>query len=239
MVKPIISSEVPDDKLRVSWIGHATTLVQFENATILTDPHFSTSSSPLKIGVKRYRPVPICVHELPDSLNVVLISHNHYDHLDSQSVIQLKKRFGKQITWFVPLGLKAWFTNMQIENVVELNWWQEHSLADLNDLKVAALPAQHWSRRGLFDENKTLWASWAVIGQKFRFYFAGDTGYDEKLFRTIGQEYGPFNLAAIPIGAYEPNDFLKFQHVNPQEAIYIHKGASFRLLFLWLLYKVN
>lgn len=226
VVKPMISSNIPDDKLRVSWIGHATVLVQFENATILTDPHFSTYSTPFKFGIKRYRPAPICVHELPENLNVVLISHNHYDHLDFDTVVALNKKYEKQINWFVPLGMKAWFTKLNIPNVIELNWWQEHSLADLNDLKIVALPSQHWSRRGLFDENTQLWASFAVIGQKFRYYFAGDTGYDDQIFKTIGEEYGPFNLASIPIGAYEPNNFLKFQHVNPKEAIFIHKDVK-------------
>lgn len=131
VVKPIVNSTVPQDKLRASWIGHATTLVQFEQVTILTDPHFTSYCNPLKIGLKRYRPVPISIDELPDSVNVIVISHNHYDHLDEDSVVALNKRFKKQLNWFVPLGLKSWFTKLNIDNVVELNWWEEHTIADL------------------------------------------------------------------------------------------------------------
>ena len=98
--------------------------------------------------------------------------------------------------------MKAWFTKLNIDNVVELSWWDEHTISDLDDLKVVSTPAQHWSRRGVFDENKELWSSYSIIGKRFKFFFAGDTGYNEQLFKTIGQEFGPFDLAAIPIGLY-------------------------------------
>ena len=174
IVKPIISSIIPEDKLRVSWIGHATVLVQFENVTLLTDPHFSNYSHPFKFAIKRYRQPPITVNELPENLNLVLISHNHYDHLDYETVDQLNRKYAKKITWFVPLGMKSWFTKLNIQNVIELNWWQEHQITDLDNFKVVALPAQHWSRRGIFDENKELWCSYGLIGKKFRYYFAGN-----------------------------------------------------------------
>lgn len=178
--------------------GHATVLIQFENVSLITDPHLSSYSHPLKIGIKRYRPAPCKVDELPDNLNIVVISHNHYDHLDYDTVCKLNRKYKSQLNWFVPLGMKSWFDKMgknhgHFENVVELNWWQEHALSD--DVKVVGLPSQHWSRRTAFDENKELWCSYAVIGKDFKVYFAGDTGYNETLFRSIGQEYGPFSLA--------------------------------------------
>lgn len=211
--------------VRFIWIGHATCLVQINDFMFITDPVFSERCgiTPL-IGPKRYRPPALDVNDLPDELNAVMISHNHFDHLDTPSVRRLNERYGKQLTWFCGLGGGRWFRDTNIENVVELDWWQEWSFPNKKNIQVAFCPAQHWSRRTPFDLNKSLWGGYAVQCGEYKFYFAGDTGYthDIKIFKQIGQKYGPFDLSAIPIGAYEPRWMMEAQHVSPKEAIDIH-----------------
>ena len=163
------------------------------------------------VGVKRYRPLPCTVDELPD-IDAVCISHNHYDHLDHTTVCDLNKKFGNKIHWYVPMGLHKWMSDCGCENVVELQWWNEHFHPKFTDqdkaVKFAFTPAQHWCRRGINDNNKVLWGSWSIIGPQHRFFFAGDTGYCH-IFKQIGKRYGPFDLAAIPIGAYAPRYGVK------------------------------
>ncbi|KAI8771561.1 N-acyl-phosphatidylethanolamine-hydrolyzing phospholipase D [Biomphalaria glabrata] len=206
--------------IRHMWVGHATSLLQFDGVTFLTDPIFSDYCSPLRmLGPRRYRPPPCTVQDLPH-IDFVLISHNHYDHLDYSTVVQLNDRFGDNLTWYVPLGLKQWMNDSGCNNVIEMNWWEEHTISG-KDVRVICTPCQHWCRRGIWDTNKVLWCSWCVIGPKSKFYFAGDTGYCD-VFKTIGKHYGPFDLATIPIGAYNPRWMLAYQHVDPEEAIKIH-----------------
>ncbi|KAL3199906.1 hypothetical protein MRX96_013396 [Rhipicephalus microplus] len=179
------------------------------------------------LGPKRFREAPCTVADLP-RIDAVVISHNHYDHLDLNTVHQLNARFEETLRWFVPLGLTAWMEQLGCENVVELDWWHEGHLAtEDNDLSFVFVPAQHWCKRTISDDNKVLWGGWCVISPEYRFYFAGDTGYCD-VFKQIGQRYGPFDLAAIPIGAYEPRWFMKYQHVNPEEAVLIHKDVRSR-----------
>jgi L-ascorbate metabolism protein UlaG (beta-lactamase superfamily) len=150
---------------------------------------------------------------------MVVISHDHYDSLDEQTIVKLHQREGGGKTqFFVPLGLKSWFEGLGIERVIELDWWDRHEEADL---KITAVPLQHWSKRGLFSRNKTLWAGWVIQANDFRFFFAGDTGYAPH-FKEIGRKLGPFDLSAIPIGAYEPRWFMRNHHINPEEALQIH-----------------
>ena len=179
-----------------------------DGLNILTDPVFNDYCGIARmIGVKRYRPVPCTVNELPD-IDAVCISHNHYDHLDYTTVCELNSRFENKIHWFVPMGLRQWMRDSGCKNVVELEWWDEHTHPKFTEkskaVKFAFTPAQHWCRRGINDTNKVLWGSWSVIGPRNRFFFAGDTGYHHGVFKQIGKRYGPFDLAAIPIGAYEP-----------------------------------
>ncbi|XP_041348338.1 N-acyl-phosphatidylethanolamine-hydrolyzing phospholipase D-like isoform X2 [Gigantopelta aegis] len=207
--------------IRCTWIGHATLLVEIDGVTILTDPVFSSHCSPLPfVGPTRYRPPACTVSDLP-ALDAVIISHSHYDHLDASSVRDLNRRFGKQLHWYVPMGLKKWMLDAGCENCVEMMWWNEILLSEETSVKMVCLPCQHWSGRSMMDTNKTLWCSWAVLGPKNRFYFAGDTGYCEG-FPQVGRHYGPFTLAAIPIGNYKPSWFLSPQHVSPAEAVQIH-----------------
>ena len=203
--KPTFQTNPPPSGVVVTWLGHATTLVQLDGVNILTDPVFSTHCGPLQnawVSHKRFRPAPCKVDELPQ-IHAVVISHSHYDHLDYQSVKDLNWRFRDNLHWFVPLKLKPWFESMDCQNVHELDWWDEKNLPSHPDVKIVCTPAQHWSARTPRDQNQTLWGGWCVIGPRHRFYFAGDTGYCEA-FRQIGQKYGPFDLAAIPIGAYLP-----------------------------------
>ncbi|CAG5122427.1 unnamed protein product [Candidula unifasciata] len=134
-------------------------------------------------------------------------------------------RFGNNLRWYVPMGLKSFFNLFGIINVVELTWWQECTHDEETKVKVVCTPSYHWTKRKLFDNNKVLWCSWCVVGPKCNFYFAGDTG-SFPAFKEIGQEYGPFTLATIPIGAYEPRWLLFHQHVNPEEAVDIHKDVK-------------
>ena len=204
----------PANSIQVTWIGHATVLVQIEGINILTDPVFGDYCGAVRtFGVKRYRPVPCTVDELPD-IDAVCISHNHYDHLDYNTVCDLNKRFGDKIHWFVPMGLCKWMKDCGCENVVELEWWSEQYHPKFTDkskaVKFAFTPAQHWCRRGVNDLNKVLWGSWSIIGPQQRFFFAADSGYCH-IFKQIGKRYGPFDVAAIPIGAYEPRFINCFQ----------------------------
>ncbi|KAJ8301568.1 hypothetical protein KUTeg_020555 [Tegillarca granosa] len=176
----------PKSGVQMMWIGHASVLVQFDGISVLTDPVFSQRASPLQImGPKRYRPPPCKIEELPH-VDAVVISHNHYDHLDYGSVKKLNAKFGDKLWWYVPAGTKQWMVDTGCSNVVELSWWEESKYP--NDPKISF----------------ALWGSWVVKGPNHSFYFAGDTGYCEG-FKQIGRKYGPITSAAIPIGAYEPS----------------------------------
>ncbi|XP_074605731.1 N-acyl-phosphatidylethanolamine-hydrolyzing phospholipase D-like [Brevipalpus obovatus] len=219
--KPNFDQPSPDEGVRVTWIGHSTLVVQLDGFTVLTDPLFSMRASPSTLfGPKRYRPPACTIADLPESLDAVVISHNHYDHLDSASVVNIHKRYGNRIKWFVPLNLRKWFNDLGIENVQELDWWEEYCTE--KGVKVVFTPAQHWSKRGIYDDFTSLWGSWTFIGPKNRFFFTGDTGYCP-VFKEIGQVYGPFTAAAIPIGAYAPRWFMSAQHVDPYQAVQIHQ----------------
>ena len=187
----------------------------------MTDPIFSERASFCqKIGPRRYRRPAISIEELPN-IDVVIISHNHFDHFDISSVIKLNNKFGQKIFWLLPFGLSVPFKKLGCLNILELEWWQIENVPSFSNIKFIFTPAQHWSRRGVKDKFKTLWGSWCVIGPKHKFFFAGDTGYCP-VFAQIGKMYGPFDLAAIPIGAYEPRYIMLPQHVDPEHAIKIH-----------------
>ncbi|EDO39507.1 predicted protein, partial [Nematostella vectensis] len=221
----------PASALQVTWLGHAMLLVQLQGLNILTDPHLNEFAGLTRtLSAKRYRPPPCRVNELPE-IDAVCISHNHYDHLDYNTVQQLNAHCGSNIYWYVPMGLGDWMRRSGCHNVVELEWWDEHihpKHRDRERVKFIFTPSQHWSRRTLTDENKSLWGSWSVVGSNKRFFFAGDTGYN-KVFQEIGEMFGPFDVAAIPIGAYKPRWFLSFQHVDPAGAVQIHQDVKSKL----------
>lgn len=292
------------DKIKLTWIGHATTLVQFSDKfTLLTDPIFSNKASPIQMfqeseffGVPRFKPPSLSIEEL-GKIDVCVISHDHYDHLDLGSVQQLFEK-GLVDYWAVPIGLKEWLVdNVGIgeDRIVEMEWWQsvkfikgdkdggsgiiqrsgeltnlvlpndsddqdltsaivegfENEQDNHDTLILTCAPAQHWCSRSPFDRNTRLWCSWAAHSDlaprharrhdgaggegpeevsdstKLSFYFAGDTGYPQSfpLHRQIGDRLGPFDLAAIPIGAYKPRFFMHDSHCDPKEALRIHQDV--------------
>jgi N-acyl-phosphatidylethanolamine-hydrolysing phospholipase D len=208
----------------VTWVGHATVLLRIGGINVLTDPHFSERASPLSFaGPKRVvRAVP-ALAELPH-IDAVVVSHNHYDHLDFDSVAKLSEQAGGSPRFFVPLGLKDWFARRGIGDVVELDWWQSVAF---RSVEIHFVPVQHWSKRTLHDENQTLWGGWVVRHPELSFFFAGDTGYS-KDFADIRAKFGGFDLAAIPIGAYAPRWFMQIMHLNPAEAVQVHKDVNAR-----------
>lgn len=220
----------PAESLRVTWIGHATALVQFPGLTVLTDPVFSERASPVSFaGPKRVLPPALSLDQLPP-VDIVLISHNHYDHLDTPTVQTL----GDSVLWLVPLGLKSWFEGKGVssDRVREFDWWDSE---EIQGARLTAAPMQHWSARGFGDRNETLWASWVVERDGYSFWFCGDTGYNPIQFKEIGERFGGFDLAMIPIGAYDPRWFMKDAHVNPEEAMKIHAEvrSSFTVAHHW------
>ncbi|XP_021344040.1 N-acyl-phosphatidylethanolamine-hydrolyzing phospholipase D-like isoform X2 [Mizuhopecten yessoensis] len=222
---PASLADPPATGIQATWLGHASLLIQMNGINILTDPVFGDTTFPIPSlspnSFKRYRPVAMTIEDLPH-IDAVLISHNHYDHLDSWSVARLNRRFGRSLRWLTPMGLKKWFHRCGCNNVREFIWWEEE-LSPLGDgTTFTFVPSQHWCKRGIDDTNKVLWGGWVVRKGDSSFYFVGDTAYCE-VFSQIGHLYGPFTLAAIPIGAYEPRWFMKMSHINPEEAVQIHK----------------
>jgi len=209
----------------VTWIGHATLLVQIGGKNILTDPHFSERASPVQwAGPKRAVPPGVPMDDLP-AIDAVLLSHDHYDSLDDGTMRKLAMREGAdQTTYYVPLGFRDWFEARGIRRVVELDWWQSETEGGMT---VTAVPMQHWSKRTPFSKNGTLWAGWVVEVEGFRFFFVGDSGYGPH-FKEIGDRLGPFDLSAIPIGAYEPRWFMKPHHMNPEESVRVHQDVRSR-----------
>lgn len=209
----------------VLWVGHSTFLIRAWGKAFLTDPIWSERASPVGfIGPKRQTPPGLAFEQLPE-IDYVLISHNHYDHLDLKTIQRLVKTFPK-LTFFVPLGVKKWFQKLKVERVVELDWWQE-SVQD--NLKITALPAQHFSGRGPFDRAKSLWCGWMVESGERRFYFAGDTSYNSVDFQEIGRRFQPIDLSLIPIGCSQPRAFMSAVHLSPSEAVTLHQELGSKL----------
>lgn len=205
----------PAGQATVTWVGHSTLLVQLDGVNLLTDPQWSERASPVSFGgPRRFMPPGLRFEDLPP-IHLVLISHDHYDHLDVATVKRLaavhRPRF------LVPLGHKAWFADYGITDVEELDWWQSRQERGLT---LTCVPAQHFSGRTLWSRNRRLWSGWTVQGRTKRFFFAGDTGYYDA-FKEIGARLGPFDLAAIPIGAYVPATIMRASHTTPEEALQI------------------
>ena len=206
----------------VTWLGHVSTLLQVGGINILTDPTLADFAGPFgRLGAPRRVPAPLTPEQLPP-IDVVLISHNHYDHLCDATIARLMAA-GQQPQFLVPLGLKAWFDARGITRVTELDWWSSVDIAPA--LKVTMTPAQHWSRRSLGDTNASLWGGFMVEWLRphspvWRFLFPGDTGYSQD-FKAIRQRLGAVDFLALPIGAYLPRDFMKSMHVNPSDAVQI------------------
>jgi N-acyl-phosphatidylethanolamine-hydrolysing phospholipase D len=221
------------NETQITWIGHSTFLIQTEGINILTDPIFSDYCGPNSLlRIKRVAPPGIPFEQVP-SIHAVLISHNHYDHLDAPTVARLRKG----VTYFVPLGIARWFEKKKIQNVIELDWWQTSSL---RGLKFHCVPIQHFSGRSPFDRNETLWSGWVIESKLGKIFFAGDTGYST-VFKEIGDRFGPLQVSIIPIGAYRPRWFMSPVHLDPPEAIQILRdtGSNVAIAGHWGTFKLS
>ena len=212
----------PADGLTVRWLGHSSVLIEISGRRVLIDPVFSRYASPVPGFVKRFSKAPISADELK-GLDAVVISHDHYDHLDKDAIKSLAR---SGVPFFVPTGVAAYLQDWGVPagQIRELTWWEESTLGTLTFICV---PARHFSGRGLFTRNDTLWAGWIVQSETRKLYFSGDTGYAEH-FKAIGDTYGPFDLTLIKIGAY--SDKWPYIHVKPEEAVKAHtdvKGKVF------------
>jgi N-acyl-phosphatidylethanolamine-hydrolysing phospholipase D len=208
---PVVANEGsylgrPGEPPSVTWVGHSTVAIQEGEAVWLTDPHWG----PRALLPRRLAPPGIPLSAVPAGARAVL-SHDHYDHLDAWTV----DRLPPGVRWFVPLGLGAWFRRRG-RQATELDWWQ--SVRE-GGWTLTCLPAQHWSNRLTSGRNATLWCSWLLDSGERRYYFAGDTGYFHG-FAEIGRRFGPIEVAMLPIGAYEPRWFMRYQHVDPGEALF-------------------
>ena len=205
----------------VTWVGHATLLVQMGGLNILTDPQFSERASPFTFAGPRRVVPPLPPIEALPRIDAVVISHDHYD---LASVTRLAQQPGGPPRFFAGLGMKRWFAAAGIDAVEEFDWWQS---VDLNGVQFTFVPVQHWSKRTLWDENRRLWGGWVLRHPAFSFFFAGDTGYSRD-FADIRAKFGGFDLAAIPVGAYAPRWFMSIMHVDPGEAVRIHRDLAAR-----------
>lgn len=214
---PSPKEKVHPEEFHVTFINHATFLIQVDGLNILTDPVWSHRVSPYQwIGPKRMRAPGIDLDDIPP-IDVVLISHNHYDHLDIRTVKNLHRKFDPQ--FIVPLGVEKYLHENGIHKTTHLDWWDTHKL-DVG-MSISAVPARHFSGRGLFDRNKTLWCGYVLHASLGNIYFAGDTAYGD-FFKEITARYGPMHTSFIPIGAYKPRWFMEAIHMSPEEAVKAH-----------------
>jgi N-acyl-phosphatidylethanolamine-hydrolysing phospholipase D len=201
-----------------TWIGHSTVLLQLGGINALTDPVFSQRASPIQwMGPRRVMDPGLPIDALPP-IDLVVLSHNHYDHLDKPAVKRIAS-VNPETTWIVPLGLGAYIRGWGARDIVELDWWQH---TEIRGLRVTATPARHFSGRGLRDRNRSLWCGFAFEMEGKRALFVGDTAYHPE-FGAVGSTCGPFDLLMIPIGAYDPRWFMQIVHVCPEEAVRIYE----------------
>lgn len=216
--------QVNEGRLRVTFINHATTLIQMDGLNILTDPIWSERASPVSwAGPRRHRQAGLRFDDLPP-IDLVLISHNHYDHLDVQTLRRLNKEHRPR--FITGLGNQAFLTSKGISNAVELDWWQETEAGE--EVRVTCVPSKHFSGRGLSDADATLWCGFVIEGPSGRIYFAADTAMGSH-FHKIRERFGPLRLALLPIGAYLPRWFMQPVHLSPSDAVEAHKILAPRI----------
>jgi L-ascorbate metabolism protein UlaG (beta-lactamase superfamily) len=221
----VLAAAPPATGLRAFWIGHASTYVEIDGLRLLLDPVFAERVSPLPIGPRRFHPPPIALADLPP-IDAVLISHDHYDHLDMTTVRHLAARGTR---FFVPLGIGAHLERwgVPLAQIEEMEWWQRQSL---RGVEFVCTPTRHYSGRGLGDRSATLWSSWSVLGPRHRFFYSGDTGYSTH-FAEIGSRLGPFDIAFIKIGAYGPGQSWVDIHMPPELAVQAHRDLRAKRMF--------
>lgn len=210
------------DKLSATFINHSTFLIELQDLKIIADPVYSERASPVSfLGPKRVKEPGLPFDVLP-AIDVVLVSHNHYDHLDIDTLKRLDEKFHP--LFIVPIGNGKYLSEEGIQNVKELDWWED---IKVKETTITLAPAIHWSARGVWDKNDALWGSFMIVNEQAKIYFAADTGYGSH-FREIQLRFGPPDLALLPIGAYKPEWFMQDYHISPYEAVMAHKdlGAS-------------
>ncbi len=209
-----------DSGCRITFVNHSTFLIQVDGLNILTDPVWSKRVSPFSFaGPKRMRPPGIRFADLPP-IDVVVLSHNHYDHLDKTTLQRLEERDHPAV--IAPLGNAAYLRSIGLSHVTERDWWED---TVVQGLPIRIMPSQHFSGRGLFDRDKSLWAGFVLESNWGTIYFAGDTGYGD-FFKAIGQRYDSIDVAILPIGAFKPKWFMSPVHIGPEEAIQAHKEVN-------------
>lgn len=209
-------------KVQYTFINHSTFIIHIDGLNILTDPIWSERCSPFQFaGPRRMRPPGIAFENLP-KIDLVILSHNHYDHMDKNTLKKIQQKHNP--SYIVPLGLSPLMKKWGCKKVEELDWWQETTF---QNLKIKATPANHFSSRGIFDRDKTLWSGYILESTASKIYYTGDTGYSD-IFKEIGATEGPFDLSFIPIGAYKPEWFMSPIHISPDEAIQVHHDVRSR-----------
>ena len=210
---------------KLTWLGHATFLIQLSDMNILTDPFLGEFASPLSwAGPRRFVESGITVENLPP-IDLIIVSHNHYDHLDDYTITNIKSKENVQVV--VPLGIKPFFEERGYSRIAELDWGDSISV---KGIKVTSQGAVHDSARSTSDHNKTLWSSWVLESSQNKVLFVGDSGYSETIFKKIGQLFGNIDYALLPIGAYEPRELMWMSHVTPEEAVKIGLDTGSRAL---------
>jgi len=223
--KAALAAAPAADRMRAFWIGHASVYVEIDGLRVLIDPVFAEHASPFPAGPRRFHPPPIALAELP-KIDAVLVSHDHYDHLDMSTVQALAARGSR---FFVPLGVGAHLERwgVPLAQIEEMEWWQRRSLGGI---EFVCTPTRHYSGRGLGDRSKTLWSSWSVLGPSHRFVYTGDTGYSTH-FREIGARFGPFELAFVKIGAYGPGAPWSDIHMPPEQSVQASRELRAKRMF--------
>ena len=227
-VRPPVRANTPVaprvDALTVTWIGHSSFLIQCGGINILTDPVWSDRASPVSFaGPRRLVPPAVQFEDLPP-IDITLISHDHYDHLDDATIRRLIRRF-PTMQWLAPLRVGRFLAKRGAASVTEKDWWEQHEWAGL---RFACTPAQHFSGRYPWNRDSTLWCGWTVqFSDDRRIFFAGDTGLHPE-FERIAREFGPFDMAILPIGAYEPRWFMRPVHMTPEDSVAAYQGLDQR-----------
>ncbi len=209
-----IAPRAAPNQLTATWIGHTSALLQLGGLNILTDPIWSDRASPLSFaGPRRISAPGIVFDELP-IIDAIVISHDHYDHLDERTARRLISRF-PAAAWRAPLGVGKFLRSLGVRDIEEMTW---HQSGEVGGVALTCVPAQHFSGRSPFNRDRTLWCGWVLSSSSHRVYFAGDTALNPS-FTNIGREYGPFDLALMPIGAYDPRWFMRSVHMDPEECV--------------------
>ena len=206
------SNQYPDSLSKITWYGHSAVLLEIDGKKILIDPMLGNAAAPVSFMTNRFAyEVPIDLESIPH-VDAIILSHDHYDHLDYPSIMKLKDKVDH---FFTPLGVGSHLIRWGVDEskITELDWWESKTI---DNIQLVATPARHFSGRGISDRNKTQWASWALIGEKERIFFSGDSGYGPH-FKEIGEKYGPFDFAMMECGQY--NERWEAIHMMPEQTI--------------------